>query len=30
VPATAGMPVSQTWQYQGKIEKMTVPLVISY
>jgi hypothetical protein len=30
MPATAGLVVSQTWQYQGQIEKKTVPMVISY
>ena len=30
MPATAGLVVIQTWQYQGQIEKMTVPMVFSY
>jgi len=32
MPATAGLVVSQTWQYKGQMEKMTIPieLAISY
>jgi hypothetical protein len=30
MPVKVGLVVSQTWQYQGQIEKMTVPMVISY
>jgi len=30
VPAVPGLVVSQTWQYQGTIQKMTVPMVYSY
>ncbi len=29
MPAVAGLVVSQSWQYQGHIDKMTVPMVIS-
>jgi len=29
MPATAGLVVSQTWQYKGQMEKMTLPMVIS-
>jgi hypothetical protein len=29
VPELPGLVVRQTWQYQGKIEKMTVPMVFS-
>jgi len=25
MPATAGLVVSQTWQYKGQMEKMTIP-----
>jgi hypothetical protein len=30
VPTLPELVVSQTWQYQGQIEKKTVPMVISY
>jgi hypothetical protein len=30
VPTLPGLVVSQTWQYQGQIEKMLIPMVISY
>jgi hypothetical protein len=30
VPALPGLVVSQTWQCQGQIEKVTVPMVFSY
>jgi hypothetical protein len=30
VPTIPGLLVSQTWQYQGQIEKMAVPMVFSY
>jgi len=29
VATLPGLVVSQTWQYQGQIEKMTVPMVFS-
>jgi len=30
VPTLPGLVVSQTWQYQGQIVKMAVPMVFSY
>jgi hypothetical protein len=30
VAALPGLVPSQTWQYQGQNEEMTVPMVISY
>jgi hypothetical protein len=30
MPTLPGLVVSQTWQYQGQIEKMAVPMVFSY
>jgi hypothetical protein len=30
LPTLPGLVVSQPWQYQGQIKKMTVPMVFSY
>jgi hypothetical protein len=30
MPTLPGLVVSQTWQYKGQMEKMTIPMVISY
>jgi hypothetical protein len=30
LPTLPGLVVSQTWQYQGQTEKMTVPMVFSF